>query len=789
MVFREVSVIEIREALRAWLAGKSERAVAAQAGVDRKTSKRYVTAAVAAGLSRDGGEGQRTDELIGQVVSVVRPVRPDGHGQGWAELEARREQIAKWAEAGVPVVKIGILLARQGVVAAERTLHRFAAERCGAAGSKVTTPVDDGPPGSELQIDFGDLGLIPAGEGRRRKLRALVFTACFSRHMFVYLTFSMTLEEVIAGCEDAWEFFSGVFRVVVPDNMSPVVADADAVNPRLTREWLEYAQARGFVTDPARVRHPRDKPRVEAGVKFVQGNFFAGETFLDLADARSRMAAWLELANARVHGSTRQVPAVVFAAREAPCLLPAPAERYQVPYWAEVKVHVDYHIQVARALYSVPWRHVGARALDVDVINVSKIESMLKNATETIPAAGLAAAGSPGPGRFARDAAEYATATGVRLQVVDGGSAPARGGRSSIPLIYFIPRFSPHFFSSPERKRKRRDSAMTSQIPDQMPLPGSPATDGARRCKQPGCGAGLPAATGRGAPRVFCSPACSRKWHNDSRVSASPPAAAQQAAVAAGPLAGLHQLLTQAAELAAGAAAQLADADPGRVTATLAAADAARRQAQAETAVALARAAGAVQAEQAATAAMHAAQYDARAALEAAADARADADAADAGAQTIRDQADAQITQIRQQADAALASARDQASAAHAGRDAALAAAAQDRHHADAEIGRARQAEADARAENDHVRADAARERDAAAAACAAQLHAIQALADTWRARAEHAEHQLDLERDHQRRLAAQPSADGDPGDGAPAAPATTRPAAKATRTAGGGQH
>ena len=176
--------------------------------------------------------------------------------RGWAELEARQEEIAGWVKGGVPVVKIGILLARQGVVVAERTLHRFAAERCGAGGSKVTTPVDDGPPGGELQVDFGDLGLIPAGEGGRRKLRALVFTACFSRYMFVYLTFSMTLEEVIAGCEDAWAFFSGVFRVVVPDNMSPVVAKADAVNPRLTREWLEYAQARGFVTDPARVRTP-----------------------------------------------------------------------------------------------------------------------------------------------------------------------------------------------------------------------------------------------------------------------------------------------------------------------------------------------------------------------------------------------------------------------------------------------------------------------------------------------------------------------------------------------------
>src|SRR6266700_1837203 len=115
MVFREVSVIEIREALRAWLAGKSERAVAVQAGVDRKTSRRYVTAAVAAGLSREGGEGQLTDELIGQVVSVVRPARPDGHGRGWAELEARHEEIAAWVKGEVPVVKIGRASCRERV--------------------------------------------------------------------------------------------------------------------------------------------------------------------------------------------------------------------------------------------------------------------------------------------------------------------------------------------------------------------------------------------------------------------------------------------------------------------------------------------------------------------------------------------------------------------------------------------------------------------------------------------------------------------------------------------------
>ena len=73
-----------------------------------------MTAAVAAGLSREGGEEQLTDELIGQVVSVVRPVRPDGHGAGWAELEARQEEITAWVKGGVPVVKIGILLGAAG---------------------------------------------------------------------------------------------------------------------------------------------------------------------------------------------------------------------------------------------------------------------------------------------------------------------------------------------------------------------------------------------------------------------------------------------------------------------------------------------------------------------------------------------------------------------------------------------------------------------------------------------------------------------------------------------------
>jgi hypothetical protein len=185
---------------------------------------------------------------------------------------------------------------------------------------------------------------------------------------------------------------------------------------------------------------------------------------------------------------------------------------------------------------------------------------------------------------------------------------------------------------------------MTSQMTSQAPLPGPAAPHAAadaRRCKQPGCDTPLPATAGRGAPRLFCGPACSRKWHNDHRSAAGQPAAAPAVPPDGGPLARLHELLTQAASLTSAAAAQLADADPAQVTATLAAADAARRQAEAQTAAALAQAAQATQAAQAAAAAVQAARDDAQAALEAAGHARADADAAEARAQAARSHADA----------------------------------------------------------------------------------------------------------------------------------------------------
>ncbi|MDQ6909166.1 MAG: IS21 family transposase [Actinomycetota bacterium] len=212
-----------------------------------------------------------------------------------------------------------------------------------------------------MQVDFGRLGLIADGD-RRRVCHGLIFTACFSRHMFVWPTLTQTTEDVIAGFEAAWRYFGGVFPVVIPDNMSSIVAKAENTAPRFNDVFLEYAQSRGFVVDAARVATPTDKPRVERTVPYARNNFFAGETFVDLADVRTRAETWCtDTAGTRIHGTTQCRPLDEFRVEELPLLGSVPDAAFDVPRWSEPKVHRDFHVEVDKALYSAPHHLIGRR--------------------------------------------------------------------------------------------------------------------------------------------------------------------------------------------------------------------------------------------------------------------------------------------------------------------------------------------------------------------------------------------------------------------------------------------
>jgi transposase len=362
MAFREVRVFEVREVLRLWMRGESLRNLERLAGLDRKTVRRYLQAAEALGVGREGGEEQLDEALLGSVVEAVRPHRSDGHGAAWRSLAAHHDQIKAWLDEGLTVVKCHDLLARQGVVVPQRTLHRYALEVCGRRrGPGPTVRVADGRPGDECQMDFGRTGsLYDPATDRVRAAYSLIFTACVSRHCFVWVTFAQTTQAVIDGCEAAWAFFGGVFATVIPDNMTAIVDKADRLDPRFNQAFVEYAQDRGFALDPARVRKPTDKPRVERVVPYVRGSLFAGERFVDRDDAQRRAEEWCRTtAGTRVHGTTQCRPAELFALEEAPHLLPAPTAPYDLPLYARPKVHRDHHIEVGKALYSIPGNLIG----------------------------------------------------------------------------------------------------------------------------------------------------------------------------------------------------------------------------------------------------------------------------------------------------------------------------------------------------------------------------------------------------------------------------------------------
>lgn len=148
MAYRELFVVEVREILRLWMRGRGMRTVARQVGVDRKTVRRYIEAAQALGLSREGESRTLDDGLIAEVASAVQPGAPREPGRMREHCRAHSKLIEGWLDEKCRGPKIVKLLARHtGVVVPLRTLQRFIAEELGREGrSRQTVRVVDPPP-------------------------------------------------------------------------------------------------------------------------------------------------------------------------------------------------------------------------------------------------------------------------------------------------------------------------------------------------------------------------------------------------------------------------------------------------------------------------------------------------------------------------------------------------------------------------------------------------------------------------------------------------------------------
>ena len=362
MAFREVTMLEVKEVLRRWLAGEAKKAIARAVGVSRNTVRGYIKAALKVGLRKGAGLSV-SDEHLSAVLAELKAPAERTRGEAWALCERHRDFIEKKLADDVMLTKVGRLLKRQGVDVPYATLHRFAVRELDFGHQAPTIPVADCAPGAEVQVDTGWMtALEPDAFGKRRRFRAWIFTSVYSRHRFVFPCFAETTKSAIEACEAAWAFFGGVFAVVIPDNTKTIVNKADPLRPLINEAFLEYSQARGFTVDPTRAKHPKDKARVERSVQTVREDCFRGEKLRTIDDCARRADTWCnDEYGMRRHTRTQRLPREAFESDEKPRLNPAPTTPYDVPLYSEPKVAPDQHANVAKALYSLAHEYKGKR--------------------------------------------------------------------------------------------------------------------------------------------------------------------------------------------------------------------------------------------------------------------------------------------------------------------------------------------------------------------------------------------------------------------------------------------
>jgi hypothetical protein len=185
-------------------------------------------------------------------------------------------------------------------------------------------------------------------------------TLSFSRHQYDELVFDQKIPTWIACHRHAFEFFGGVPKRVVLDNLKAAVITASLDDPVLGEAYRRMAQHYGFLISPNRPRTPEHKGKVESGVHYTERSFLAGQSFPNIEVANQRLRVWaVEVAGTRRHGTTGQAPLALFSEREKAALLPLPPEPFSLVDIRQVKVHRDCHVTIDGSFYSVPYKHVG----------------------------------------------------------------------------------------------------------------------------------------------------------------------------------------------------------------------------------------------------------------------------------------------------------------------------------------------------------------------------------------------------------------------------------------------
>ncbi len=355
-----------------WRLGWSQRRIARETGVNRGTVARYV------GLARQGHQPGGITAESNQAISTTGSETAQGSQEavegpdptvGRQSLcDPFRTIIEAKLEAGLSATRIWQDLTCEhafpgGYESVKRFCHLM----------KRTTPLPfrrmECDPGAEAQIDFGTGALVvtpddqplPFGiKTRRRKTHVLRVVLSHSRKAYSEVVYRQTTDAFIQCIENAFHHFGGVPQTLVIDNLKAAVSKADWYDPEINPKLQSFCKHYNTAILPTKPYTPRHKGKTERGVAYVQDNALKGRTFSSLVEQNHHLWTWeAQVADTRIHGTTRKQVKKAFEETEKPALLPLPGTRFPLFHEAKRRVNRDGYLEVDKSYYSVPPEYMG----------------------------------------------------------------------------------------------------------------------------------------------------------------------------------------------------------------------------------------------------------------------------------------------------------------------------------------------------------------------------------------------------------------------------------------------
>ncbi len=357
MPAERVSMRRVREILRLkYEFGASDRAVAVAIGVARSTVQLCLARVAAAGLNWPLPETLTDAGLEAILFAPLRGSKPGGRHKAEPDWTLIHHELRR------PGVTLLLLWEEYRAIHTDGYGYSRWCELYRGWESRLSPTMRQAhPAGERLFVDYAGhtVEVVDGSTGELRAAQVFVAVLGASNYTYAEATWTQGLPDWIGAHVRALAFLGGVPRQMVPDNLRAGVLRANWYEPGINPTYRDLAAHYGTAILPTRVRRPRDKAKVEAGVLVVERWILArlrNQRFFSLAELNAAITTLVADLNARPMRKLGVSRRQLFKELDRPALSPLPAEPFVYAEWRIRRVALDYHVDIDGHYYSVPHR-------------------------------------------------------------------------------------------------------------------------------------------------------------------------------------------------------------------------------------------------------------------------------------------------------------------------------------------------------------------------------------------------------------------------------------------------